>query len=244
YPHRAEPGEMNRRYRVSRPAQSIRQIREVGPLPLPDGNHRRGPGVQAIPGDGPRIARQHGSSAGPGELIQAGEDGLGPRGAIEVLQFQLNVRVILSSTGLRLRVAPLVPCGDGGAGQAQSRGKGLEVHGEPPLSYEQPRHAPISSQSISEGRQTNVTQGTGALPCLAGSHSGHLRRASLYRSLPGFMRYRTSFVASYWTQVWDVVTKSFGSEMGFSQVDPPSRLSLMHVSARTNRCLESLAFSA
>src|SRR5262249_9144619 len=84
----------------------------------------------------------------------------------------------------------------------------------------------------------------GVAPVPRGAVVCHFRRASLYRSLPCCMRYSTSFVASYPTQVCEVITKSLGSAMGSNHVAPPSVLSLMPLSDRANRCLESLAFWA
>src|SRR5262249_51132401 len=88
------------------------------------------------------------------------------------------------------------------------------------------------------------SHGTGTTPCRARTVDRHLRRASLYRSLPFCMTYSVSFVASCRTQVSEVVTKPLGSGMGVNHVAPPLVLSLMPASDSTNTCLGSLTFSA
>ena len=67
----------------------------------------------------------------------------------------------------------------------------------------------------------------------------HLARASLYRSLPVFMRYKTSCFESYATQVCSVRTNPSEAAMGWDHVVPPSRLSLIPLLVRTNLCSES-----
>ena len=79
------------------------------------------------------------------------------------------------------------------------------------------------------------------LATLALFPTAYFPRASLNKSLPIFMRYSTSFFASYASQVNPPIPlRSFGGAIAADHVAPQSVLSMTPVPVRTNRWLASV----